>query len=81
VTARLGSGVLEGFACLVRGGHRWAPITDNAGSIVTCARCGQQRHPRPVQADIHHRTHVNLAYQVMLREKPGADVIEEVADE
>jgi hypothetical protein len=67
------------IACLARGGHRWETITDTAGSIVFCERCGLQRHARPAVADIHHRTHVNLAYEVTLREKPGADAAEEEA--
>jgi hypothetical protein len=65
------------LTCLARGGHRWETISDSGGSIVVCARCGRQRHRRPVVADIHHRSHVNLAYEVTLRERPGADVIEE----
>jgi hypothetical protein len=52
-------------------------ITDSTGSIVFCERCGHQRHVRPAVADIDHRTHGNLGYEVTLREKPGADAIEE----
>jgi len=69
--------VLARLACVVRGRHRWSTISDDGGAFVLCERCGKLRHRRPVVADIHHRTHVNLAYEVVLREQPGADVIDE----
>lgn len=47
-------------------------MTDSAGSIVYCTRCGRQRHPRPPPADIHHQGHANLGYKVTLRDEPGA---------
>lgn len=61
---------------LSRRGHRWTRVADSGGSIVFCTRCGGQRHSRPAVADIHHRTHVNLAYEVTLREESGADEID-----
>ena len=69
--------VLTNLACLVRGGHRWKRVTDPAGSVVYCRRCGRLRHPRPSPADIHHQGHGNLGYKVTLRHEPGADVTDD----
>jgi hypothetical protein len=63
--------------CLARGGHHWRTTHDGAGSLTWCVRFGQHRHSRPVVADIDHRTQVNLAYEVVLRESPDSEVIEE----
>ena len=57
------------LACFVRG-HTWETVTDTSGSVTWCARCGHQWHSRSGRADIHYRTHVNLAYEVEVREGP-----------
>lgn len=29
------------LSCVMRGGHRWETMSDSAGSITTCGRCGK----------------------------------------
>ena len=33
--------------CIVRGGHKWEPVEDPAGSFNRCARCGTLEHGHP----------------------------------
>ena len=48
--------------CSVCGGHRWRTISDAAGSMTSCVRCGAMRHGRTESVrDGSFKVHVNLA--------------------
>jgi hypothetical protein len=63
------AGFFRRLACVARG-HFWRTVADTGGSITWCAHCGHQWHSRSVRADIHYRTHVNLAYEIEMQEGP-----------
>jgi len=69
--------VLRRLFCLIRGGHCWETITDTAGAITFCARCGKMRHPGAFVGDTFLRTHTNLGYDVEFRETEGQDALKE----
>jgi hypothetical protein len=54
--------MLARLACLVRGGHRWDTVTDAAGQLTMCARCGALRHATTTSVEeASFRVHTDVA--------------------